>query len=148
MVEYSYGPGIDDDPALAWLREVALALPGATEKPFHSKPGFRTTTAFARFGAHVLGDTASDALARSVAFKADPDEREALLADPRLHRIAYMDRHGWLAYDLSGGDTDWLDLAELVETSYRLTAPKGLVGQLDQLRGEHPIPGAPAPSST
>jgi predicted DNA-binding protein (MmcQ/YjbR family) len=60
-----------------------------------------------------------------VLFKADPDERDALLADPRFAPAPYLARGGWLALDLTG-PVDWDEVDELMRTSYRLIAPKSL----------------------
>ena len=45
-----------DDPYLARLREVCLALPEAAEKVSHGHPNFYTTKVFAVFGGVVKGD--------------------------------------------------------------------------------------------
>lgn len=129
---------IDDDQhaLLDRLREIALALPGASEEVHHGRPAFVVKSEFASFGGSPLGDTGSGLLRSALVFKADPDERPALLQDPRFHRLAYMDRWGWLALpleaDVSGAPTDWTEVAELVEASYRITAPRTYVKRLDE----------------
>ena len=40
----------DDDPGLAELRRIALAMPGAEEKVSHGRPTFRAGKIFATFG--------------------------------------------------------------------------------------------------
>ena len=42
----------------------------------------------------------------------------------------YVGHHGWVGVWLDGA-TDWDELADLVEESYRMTAPKRLVAALD-----------------
>jgi predicted DNA-binding protein (MmcQ/YjbR family) len=59
-----------------------------------------------------------------------PTEREALLADPRGWVPAYLGPSGWLGLDL-GDDPDWTEVRELVEESFRLTAPARLARALD-----------------
>ena len=120
----------EDDPLLARVREIALALPGADEKVSHGRPTFFTTKVFAIFGGVVKGDHASDALRWSLVFRPDADERPALLEDPRVAVPGYEGASGWLALDLRG-EVDWDEVAELVETSYRATAPARLVAALD-----------------
>ncbi|MBD3781828.1 MAG: MmcQ/YjbR family DNA-binding protein [Micrococcales bacterium] len=120
----------DDDPLLGRLREVALALPGADEKVSHGRPTFFTRKVFAIFGGVVKGDHGSDALRQSLVFLPDPAERPALLEDPRVVVPGYEGAYGWLVLDLRT-DPDWVEVAELVETSYRLTAPARMVTALD-----------------
>jgi hypothetical protein len=62
----------------------------------------------------------------------DPEEREALLAtgDPYFSRGPWDERLGRIAVRI-GDATDWDEITELVTDSYRQTAPKKLVAQLD-----------------
>lgn len=61
--------------------------------------------------------------------RADPDEREVLLAigHPFFATRGGGDRLGILLRD----DTDWEEIAELVTESYRILAPKKLSALLD-----------------
>ena len=125
-----------DDPLLHRLRDIALAFPGADEKVSHGRPTFFTRKVFAIFGGVVKGDHYADTLARSVLFLPAADEREALLADGRFVVPAYEGAYGWLCLPLdrggpSGPDTDWSEVSELVEESFRATAPVTLVRALD-----------------
>ncbi|MBM6400081.1 MmcQ/YjbR family DNA-binding protein [Phycicoccus sonneratiae] len=120
----------DADPLLARVRDLALALPGADEKVSHGRPTFFTRKVFAIFGGVVKGDHGSDALRQALVFLPDADERPALLEDPRMVVPGYEGAYGWLALDLRG-DTDWTEVAELVESSFRATAPARLVAELD-----------------
>lgn len=58
-----------------------------------------------------------------LAFKPDPPERPALVADARVTVPKYYGPSGWLAVDLNNM-TDWNEIIELVEASYLLTAAK------------------------
>lgn len=120
----------DDDPLLARVREIALALPGAAEKISHGRPNFFTKRVFAIFGGVVKGDHASDVLGQALLFLPDAAERAALLEDGRFVVPGYEGAYGWLALDLRA-DPDWAEVAELVESSYRMTAPPRLVAELD-----------------
>ncbi len=120
----------DDDPLLARLRTIALALPGADEKVSHGRPTFFTRKVFAIFGGVVKGAHDSDALGQALVFLPDPAERPALLEDPRFVVPGYEGAYGWLALDLRD-EPDWSEVAELVESSYRLTAPATRVAELD-----------------
>ena len=72
----------------------------------------------------------SDDAATSLSFKLSTDEAEAVIAtDPRAEPAGYgLGRHGWVAYDLEPGvgEERWREVAEWIETSYLLVAPKTL----------------------
>lgn len=121
----------DDDPLLARVRDMALAFPGAAEKISHGRPNFYTRKIFASYGATLKGDHYSTELDHSLVFLPDEDEREALLQDERIVVPGYVGAYGWLALDLTVGAPDWVEIRELMESSYRLTATKTLISQLD-----------------
>jgi predicted DNA-binding protein (MmcQ/YjbR family) len=120
-----------DDPLLAALRDIALSLPGAAEKVSHGRPTFYTRKVFAIFGGVVKGDHASTLLRRSLVFLPASDERAALLADERFVVPGYEGAYGWLCLPLDRADTDWAEVAELVEESFRQTAPATRIRELD-----------------
>jgi predicted DNA-binding protein (MmcQ/YjbR family) len=70
--------------------------------------------------------------ATMVAMRPDPEEREALIATghPYFSRGPWDERLGRIAV-LIEATTDWDEIAELVTDSYRQTAPKKLVAELD-----------------
>lgn len=121
----------DDDPLLQRLREVALAFPEAQEKVAHGRPTFFTTKVFAYYGGSVKGDHGSDRLDRALLFLPEEDERVALLSDDRVQVPAYVGPSGWLALDLTAGAPDWDEVRELLDASYRRTAPRTLIARLD-----------------
>ncbi len=121
----------EDDPLLARVRGIALALPGAKEKISHGTPSFYTVKIFAQYGAAIKGDHDSWALRRSLVFLPDDQERPALEEDPRIHVPAYVGAYGWLALDLTAGEPDWDEVRELLDASYRNTAPARLIRELD-----------------
>jgi hypothetical protein len=129
----------DTDPYLARLRAVCLALPEAQEKVSHGRPSFFTKKVFADYGAVVRGDHDPEPYARSLVFLPDAADRPALLADDRIFEPAYLGPYGWLGLDLSRGGSvarvPWDEVAELVDASYRLTAPARLVRLLDERDG-------------
>lgn len=121
----------DDDRYLARLRKTALAFPEAQEKLSHGHPCFYTKKVFAVFGGVVKGDHHDDRYAQSVLFLPDQHEREALLTEERFFVPAYYGPSGWLGLNFRIGDPDWDEVGELVDMSYRNTAIKRLVRQLD-----------------
>jgi hypothetical protein len=123
------------DPFLARVRAICLALPGAAEKVAHGRPNFFTRKVFAIYGGSVKGDHYAPIARHALLFLPDAAEREALLEDTRSFVPAYVGTAGWLGltfHGLAGPDeVDWAEMAELVDASYRLTAPKTLVRELD-----------------
>lgn len=120
----------DDDPVLARVRDLTLALPGAQEKVSHGHPAFYTTKVFAYFGGSLkVGDTWVQH-PRALMVKPDADERMALLEEDRCWVPGYLGPSGWLGIDIDE-DTNWEELAELIESSYRKTASQSLVRSLD-----------------
>src|SRR5690606_16322867 len=89
----------DDDPYLARLRTICLALPGAVEGSSHGRPVFRTTKAFVsyRYGPKG-GEHRPD---HTLVVLPDPEDEAALRADERFFVPAYLGSAGWLGTDLS-----------------------------------------------
>ena len=124
------------DPYLGRVREICLALPGADEKVSHGRPTFFTTKVFVTYGGTVKGDH-------------DPEpHRQSRPRAPRRRRTAgaargrallstrpTSARRAGLGLDLRAcgapEEVDWQEVAELVDASYRLTAPARLVRELD-----------------
>lgn len=124
----------EDDPFLRELRPIALALPQAQQKISHGHPVFYTKKIFAIFGAMVKGDHGDRRHAQSVVFLPDELERAALVAEDRFFVPAYYGPSGWLGLDLRAEPPDWQEVAELLEMSYRNTAPATLCRELDEPR--------------
>ena len=127
----------DDDPLLARLSDIALALPSARVKVSHGRPAFWTAPrgkVFAYFGGSQKVDGAWVSHDEAVMVLLEPAEREALLEDPRVFVPAYLGASGWLGLDLPALDAaegEWDEVAELVDASYRRTAATRLVAELD-----------------
>lgn len=119
----------DDDPLLARLRAIALALPGAAEKVSHGRTAFFTTKVFAYFGGTSKDEHRQGLHPPRLSVLLEPDERLALLHEGAAIEPAYLGPHGWVAVGLE--DADWTRVAELVDASFRVTAPKRLVAELD-----------------
>ncbi len=120
----------DDDPFLARVRELAHALPEAAEKVSHGRPAFFTKKVFCRYGGSLKVDGEWIQHPRSVLILPDADERQALSEDPRIFVPAYLGPSGWLGFDLDQ-NTDWTEVAEVLDMSFRLTAPKRAIAELD-----------------
>lgn len=103
---------------------LCLSFPEAVEKPFggHTAPSYRV-----RDRLFVL--TSEDG--RSMTLKARPGVQEALVqSDPdRFYVPPYVGSKGWIGVRLDVHQ-DWEEIAELIEESYRMTAPKRLSASL------------------
>ncbi len=122
----------DDDPVLARVRELALALPGAGQKVSHGRPAFFTTKVFAYYGGSLRVDGSWVEHPSCLLVNLDEAETAALLEEDRCFVPAYLGASGWTGVDLDGvRRTDWAEVAELLDASFRRTAPARLVAQLD-----------------
>lgn len=121
----------EGDPHLARVRALALDLPSAAEKLSHGHPAFFTKKVFAYYGGSLKTDGDWVQHPQSLVVQPDPDDRAALAEDPRVYVPAYLGPSGWIGFDLDDA-TDWVEVAELLDASYRATAPGKLVAQLDE----------------
>ncbi len=117
----------DEDAYLARLRRICLALPEASEKESHGHPNFYTQKVFAVFGGVVKGDHDSDRWSQSVLVLPNLLTREAALNDDRFFVPGYYGPYGWIGLDFRAAEVDWDEVADLVDESYRNTAPARLV---------------------
>ncbi len=103
------------------MRSIALALPETTEEvTWGTDINFRVRAKIFAFPGE--GGT--------LTVKADPEERPALLEDPRFSPAPYLARGGWVRLDLTAAPVDWAEVTELIHTSYCLIAPKRLAAQV------------------
>ena len=114
----------DDDPYLADLRRVCLALPEAVEVEAWGRPTFRAGKIFALF-------SGIESRPWGVIFKPEPGEHAALAQDERFYAPPYYGPGGWLALDFDAAPVSWDEVAELVEGSYRQIALKRMLAALD-----------------
>lgn len=112
------------------VRELAMAFPDADEKLSHGHPAFFTTKVFCYYGASLKVDGDWVQHPHSALVLAAPDEHQALLEDPRCYAPAYLGVRGWIGLDLDES-TDWDEVGELLDDSYRLTAPARAIKALD-----------------
>lgn len=68
----------------------------------------------------------------AVIFKPEPEERPALLDDPRFYSPPYFGPGGWVALNFTAAKVDWDEVAELMDESYRQVALKRMLKVLDQ----------------
>ena len=82
--------------------------------------------------AYFLDDHHGDGIV-SVCVKSELGENvdRARLEPERFYLPAYIGPRGWFGMRLDRGRVRWSEVAEIVERSYRVTAPKSLTKKLD-----------------
>lgn len=120
----------DADPVLRRVRQIALALPEAAEKISHGQPAFYTQKVFCYYGGPEKIDGEWMRHNEAILVLPDPDDEPALRQDSRFWTPGYLGPSGWLGLDIDDG-TDWTEIAELIDASFRVTAPRRLVRSLD-----------------
>ena len=103
--------------------KICLALPEATEKEAWGDPTWRVgNRIFAMQKGNYEGGRPS------VWFKAPAGGQSVLVgsASERFFVPPYVGHKGWVGLWLDGRSLDWEELADLLEESYRLIAPKRL----------------------
>ncbi|MGV0625259.1 MmcQ/YjbR family DNA-binding protein [Mycolicibacter minnesotensis] len=121
----------DDDPGLAELRGIALAFPEAVEKISHGRPVFGAPKMFAVYGGSSKATGTMVAYPHAVLVKVEESERRALEQDRRFFFPMYLGPSGWLGLDFTAAAVDWIEVRELVDASFRLTASPRLIRTLD-----------------
>ena len=108
------------------LRAICLALPEASEKETWGHVTFRVRE-------KIFAMTSEGGGRPAMTCKARPGLQAALVeADSnRFYAPPYVGPKGWIGVYL-GDETDWDELTDLVEESYRMTAPKRVAALLDQ----------------
>jgi predicted DNA-binding protein (MmcQ/YjbR family) len=118
-----------DDATLERLRAICLPLPEAAETGGVGSPCFKVREKIFAMR-HPMRLPSGDR--PSVWCKARPGLQIALTqsAPERFAVPPYVGHRGWIAVYLDGA-VDWDELADLIEESYRMTAPKRLIARLD-----------------
>ncbi len=100
---------------------LCLALPEAFELETWDHPTYRVGSGRGKIFCTAANDGSS------ITVKADPVEREALLAHGEpFFTPAYVGSKGWIGIRTDHPQADWDEFAELIATSYSLIAPKRL----------------------
>lgn len=124
----------DDDPLLALVRSIALAVPGSHEKISHGRPAFHTVKVHCYYGGARKVEGEWEQHPQSVLLHLPASESAAVQEYPTSFVPAYLGGSGWIGLDLDER-TDPAELAELIEESYRTVAPRRLVAELDSDAG-------------
>jgi hypothetical protein len=68
----------------------------------------------------------------TIVFKPSEDDRPAYLQDDRFFIPKYWGPGGWLAMPVESPETDWTEVAELIDASYREVALARQLRALDE----------------
>jgi predicted DNA-binding protein (MmcQ/YjbR family) len=114
------------DPMVERIRSLCAGFPESIEIESWGRPTFRAgKKIFAVAGATMDRP-------HTLVFKPDPQEHPALLELPSIFVPPYFGPGGWLAIEVDD-DTDWVFVAELIDSSYRQVALKRQLAALDAL---------------
>jgi hypothetical protein len=118
--------------AVARLRAICLALPGAIEKIAWGEPTWRAGKIFAQMDTHHHG---ADHIA--VWLPTRPGVQEALVEEnpARFFRPPYVGPKGWVGVRLDR-KPDWRTITALVADAYREVASPRLLAELDATRSK------------
>jgi len=119
-------PRSPDDP-LQRLRAICLALPEALEKVTWGEPTFRVHEKIFAMFTHDEPDDGHVAL-----WCKAPEGVQEILVSAAPHRFfvpPYVGSKGWIGLRLDVA-VDWGEVADIVNDSYHMTAPKRLVASL------------------
>ena len=111
--------------SLSELREICLRFPESYEQETWDAPTFRVRE-------KIFVKVGGDQRERTIWCKARPGVQEMLVSADRTRFFIppYLGGRGWVGIHLHGA-VDWGEVADLIEESYRLIAPKQLIKQLD-----------------
>jgi hypothetical protein len=106
------------------LRAICLALPEAVETGGVGNPSFKVRDKIFAMR-HAMDER------MSLWCKAPPGVQGALVGtDPERYFVPpYVGQHGWVGVFLDV-ELDWDEIADLIEDSYRMTAPKRLAAMI------------------
>lgn len=110
------------------VREICLALPGATERLSHGAPAFFARAQFL----HLWVNGHHDHQFPHLWCAAPPGALAGLVAGGggKFFKPPYVGGRGWVGLRLDGR-IDWGEVETLCEDAYRTVAPKMLLKQLD-----------------
>ena len=109
---------------LVRIRKICLGLPEAYEEETWGAATFRVQKKIFALVANGSGTT-------TASMKAARGDQEAMLSqgDPFFYP-PYVGSKGWIGIDLRSASLDWEEVAEVVQESYRLVAPKRLSARM------------------
>jgi predicted DNA-binding protein (MmcQ/YjbR family) len=119
-----------EDPRLARLSALCLALPETTRAVSGDHADFRVRK---KVFAYFLNNHHGDGIVAVCCKSALGENVDRAGRDPaRYYLPAYIGARGWFGLRLDRGAIDWQEVANVVELSYCLAAPKTLARLVEQ----------------
>ncbi len=113
-------------PLVERVREICMRYPDAVEIPAWGRPTFRAGKKM-----FVVVSSSMDR-PLTIVFKPGAEERLAYLEDARFYVPPYFGPSGWMAVGIDSPQTDWAEIAELIDASYRQVALVRQIRRLDE----------------
>jgi predicted DNA-binding protein (MmcQ/YjbR family) len=104
-------------------RKICLSFPDTKETLTWDEPHFRV-------GEKIFCGCGKSNDNSVIGFKMEKPDQAVLIKLPGCSIAPYVGRHGWVSVDTAIFD-DWAEIANLIEGSFRLIAPKRTVKQMD-----------------
>lgn len=121
--------GKSEDPRLARLSGICLALPEAERGLRGSHADFRVRK---RVFAYFLDNHHGDGIVAVCVRSAFGEAADRASREPQRYYLpAYIGARGWFGLRLDRGAIDWREVANIVELSYCLAAPKTLARRVE-----------------
>jgi len=119
----------DPDVELARVRAICLALPDAHERLSHGSPGFFINKG--KFFAYFWHNHHDNGETIAIVKTSGRDEQAMLIeSDPEFYFAPpYLGPSGWIAMRLDIDDVDWDRVADRIDNSWTLIAPRRLLEQ-------------------
>lgn len=126
------------DPAylLEQIRQRALALPEAEERPSHGAPGWRTGGKSGKYFAYFSDQHHGEEAIALLVKTSGADEQAALIEGDTdtFYSPAYYGASGWVGIVLNRQGLDWDQVDHWLQRSWHMVAPKRLTNQMTKLR--------------
>jgi len=117
-----------EDPRLKRLSGICLALPESVRERRSSHAAFRVRS---KIFAYYLDDHHGDGMVAVCCRTARGENVQWVAArGSTFYLPAYIGPRGWVGIRLDVGPIDWREVADFVQESYRLVAPKRLAAQV------------------
>jgi predicted DNA-binding protein (MmcQ/YjbR family) len=100
---------------LSGLREICLAIPGASETVTFGHPAFqvngKTFCVFEEYRGEL-----------GICVKVEMELQGVFVDDPRFFQTPYIGKYGWVTLKVYAARLNWTEIRALVRGSYRLVA--------------------------
>lgn len=118
------------DTRLKRIVALALQLPEASHLAEHNHARFYVR---GKVFAYFLANHDNDGITSLCVRSALGENIDRVRREPeRFYLPPYIGKRGWFGLRLDRGSIDWQEVANLLELSYRLAAPKTLLKQLEK----------------